>query len=721
MAQSLYSQTYAQAVTLYVAPDGDDCWSGRLPTANRDRSDGPFASLVRGRDAAREIRAQRAKTNGGSPPVTVVILEGTYRLSEPLVFGPQDSGVADAPLSLVAYPGQRPVLSGSVVLSDWRPYKTEIFQCCVPALKGRKIRQLFCDGERQRRARWPHFAADDPLYGGWAFMEKPLSKGFVYESTLAPQPWANPEEAEVAFFPWYCWVNDLIALQAIDTQSRTIKLVSGPFYAMMELTKGNRFIVENVLEEIEPGQWCFHSATGTFFFWPQKPLATTSISVPVTDRLLEIGGEQNAPACHITISGLTFTETSSPFPEQLSANFHSPPHRGEAVRLENTQYCRVEGNRFRNLGGEGVRLHGSNSHNRVVGNRLSHTGGSAISISSDAPGNLSTWTDKQQLKQKLAQYPRCAHNVVSDNRIDHCGQTKKNCAGIQVYGIASVDNVLAHNHIHHTSDKGVTIQDGFGRLFVEYNELHDIASEIADTGAIMTNRWFVDEDEPATTGSVYRFNLIYDIFGCGAYDSPKEGKPVMATTAAGRIWTPYYNWGIYFDNSAMYCTVYGNIVVRAVLGGVSIPVGDPKGNIIANNIFVDCRAAQADLRIGGTAARDNRFLRNILYYSEPQAALLAIGARTNQSFCECDYNLYFAGDKQRPQVARHVDGDHESLSLEEWRKMGHDAHSLVADPQIEDVRRGDFRLKPGSPAFLLGFVPIDQGSIGPREARRQNL
>ena len=37
----------------YVAPDGNDGWSGRSPKANADRTDGPFATLERARDAIR--------------------------------------------------------------------------------------------------------------------------------------------------------------------------------------------------------------------------------------------------------------------------------------------------------------------------------------------------------------------------------------------------------------------------------------------------------------------------------------------------------------------------------------------------------------------------------------------------------------------------------------------------------------------------------------------
>ena len=54
-------------------------------------------------------------------------------------------------------------------------------------------------------------------------------------------------------------------------------------------------------------------------------------------------------------------------------------------------------------------------------------------------------------------------------------------------------------------------------------------------------------------------------------------------------------------------------------------------------------------------------------------------------------------------------------SADDWRAMGFDAHSVVADPLFVDPKNDDFRLKPDSPALKLGFHPIDQSKIGPRE------
>ena len=45
--------TAATAADFYVATDGNDAWSGTLASPNAEKSDGPFATLQRARDAVR--------------------------------------------------------------------------------------------------------------------------------------------------------------------------------------------------------------------------------------------------------------------------------------------------------------------------------------------------------------------------------------------------------------------------------------------------------------------------------------------------------------------------------------------------------------------------------------------------------------------------------------------------------------------------------------------
>lgn len=50
---------------------------------------------------------------------------------------------------------------------------------------------------------------------------------------------------------------------------------------------------------------------------------------------------------------------------------------------------------------------------------------------------------------------------------------------------------------------------------------------------------------------------------------------------------------------------------------------------------------------------------------------------------------------------------------EAWQALGLDRHSVIADPLFVNRAADDFRLKPYSPAYRLGFKPIPVGKIGP--------
>ena len=74
-----------------------------------------------------------------------------------------------------------------------------------------------------------------------------------------------------------------------------------------------------------------------------------------------------------------------------------------------------------------------------------------------------------------------------------------------------------------------------------------------------------------------------------------------------------------------------------------------------------------------------------------------------------DYNLYFDASGRPIRFL--------SYTFEEWKKKTRwemDKHSIIADPLFVNPDNGDFTLKPESPAFKLGFKPIDLSGVGPR-------
>jgi hypothetical protein len=226
---------------LYVAADGSDDWSGKLKTPDAEGTDGPLASLARARDLIRELKA----AEGLEQPVTVMVREGKYFLDETLVLDPRDSGTQECPIIYKAYPGERPILSGGRKIRGWQSHSQSIIKVEVPWAKGGrcKSRQLFFNGQRQTRARWPKFAEEDPLYGGWLEMEGPAKlvgfpgrfrggegqeagsgEAFKYKRDDLQHQWSKPQLGEVVYFAYWDGWASTVPIKSVDYAQRVITL-----------------------------------------------------------------------------------------------------------------------------------------------------------------------------------------------------------------------------------------------------------------------------------------------------------------------------------------------------------------------------------------------------------------------------------------------------------------------------------------------------------------
>ena len=138
------------AADFYVAPGGNDAWSGRLAEPRADGTDGPLATLARARDLVGQSLPSR--------PLCVMIRGGTYRLDKPIVFIAANSGTQDAPITYAAWPGEKPILSGGVPITGWQKTDGPLWITVVPGVKEGKwyFRQLFVGGWRATPARIPN-------------------------------------------------------------------------------------------------------------------------------------------------------------------------------------------------------------------------------------------------------------------------------------------------------------------------------------------------------------------------------------------------------------------------------------------------------------------------------------------------------------------------------------------------------------------------------------
>lgn len=145
---ALASKPDARSADFFVSPSGRDTWSGRQAAPNAARTDGPFATLARARDAVRALRKQDPRR---ARPVVVRLRGGLYPLAEPVVFDHRDAAGPAAPLIIGAYADETPVLSGGRRLTGWKIDAKGWWHLDVPDVKAGRWRfsQLFVNGSRR--------------------------------------------------------------------------------------------------------------------------------------------------------------------------------------------------------------------------------------------------------------------------------------------------------------------------------------------------------------------------------------------------------------------------------------------------------------------------------------------------------------------------------------------------------------------------------------------
>jgi parallel beta-helix repeat protein len=223
--------------------------------------------------------------------------------------------------------------------------------------------------------------------------------------------------------------------------------------------------------------------------------------------------------------------------------------------------------------------------------------------------------------------------------------------------------------------------------------------------------------------------------------------------ASGRWVSPHFAWGVYLDDNTGGVDVFGNILARCSRAGMHLHNG--RDNHIENNIFIENGQQQYEysgwtssqhywkehlptmirgyesvasepawknmrnmqlhptnaVLADGKIMTGNEFVRNIIYYRNPQAKLVRFGT-VPYDHNLTDSNLVFHFD-QELRTGQKSPGKETNSEWVAWQALGNDQHSLIADPLLVNPAQDDFRLKSESPAFKLGFKPIPIEEIGP--------
>jgi hypothetical protein len=708
--------------TYYVAPDGDDAGPG---TEAR-----PFATLARARNAVRD------NLEVNNLQMTVLVREGTYYFDEALVFGPEDSGTQDAPVTYAAYPGEEPVISGGrEIVADWTPFRDGIMVCSLPHGDGNNpdFTQLFIDGKRQIRARFPDYDPSDPGMSGYltaAGADNESPRRVYYDpDTFTKKTWKKPHEAVIHIFPENYYGNTQWTVTGIDRETHELTLGTGGWQIRSNgLGEKSRYYIENVFEELDtPGEWYLDRENGKLYCYPPAgvDIGAAQVEVAILPQVVDFKGTEDSPVQWITISGFRIAHTATTF----MAQYEHPSrgdwniHRGGAVYLENAEDIHVTNCFFDAVGGNGVFV---NYHARridVSNNTFIEAGESAVCLVGESHLDLDgTYTcpfcgneHNYDYDEPSDRYP--AECTVSNNLIHDIGVFGKQTAG--VYLSLGMKHTVSHNHIYNVPRAGICLGDcSWGGHVFEFNDVHDTVRETGDHGPF--NSWGRGPWWCRAQGHGPESHPIGNL----------DEEPLYETIIRNNRFQDTKGWGIDLDDGSSRYHVYNNLCI-----GVSIKLREGDYRLVENNIFVN-PANPPGIHVGYENNHD-RYLRNIVvvntaFDNTENDANFTAGESGGDLYKfvfpplkgrlleECDYNVFLNNTGAfsvtvTPRGSARWWADGKQYTLPEWQAMGYDEHSVYADPMFVDPDNGDYSVRPESPAIELGFknFPMDQfGLIG---------
>lgn len=692
----------------YLSPEGSDQWSGTLAEPNAKKTDGPFATLERARDAVRLLK----KTKAGD--IQVLVREGTYPLEKTVVFGLEDSGGADSTITYAAYPGETPVFSSAAKIENWKKVTT-----ALPGLPKEAHGKVWVADVSQ------HFYA---LYDAQGILPRARSAGFIPleggRSNMLHFPkgllknWSNMEDVEILVRPYHAWILNILPLESVDETKQMARTSIPASYSMNELKFLNgteSCWVENVLDALdEPGEWVLNTKEDKLYLWSRDGTSPKGIMAPrLMEYILVEGnvdkeGPTDIPVRNLRFRGLTFMHgdrySMNKDDAGLQHDWDFLDKANALVRLRGTENCAIEDCHFLHSGSGAIRVDLHGQENTISGNHIEHMGGGGILLCGYGPGT-------KDVNKK---------NLVTNNHIHHVGEIYWHAPGIFVW--QSGENRVANNLIHHTPYSSLIISGCMTRFFeegdgrelqrtlrrheigklpkkptleavrpflhthdnlIEYNEIHHSMERLGDGNAIYIRG--------AGAGNVIRRNYIHHL--------------------VARI---HMQCAIRTDGGQMDTLIAENLIYKCTAQGIMMKLNTRVENNIVADIIAPPRGYYLAVREGPMTGASIQ--RNIFYASSKHCTFIhelqpgkeeitedrrgITIARTKDA--DSDWNIYYS-------TADRMKGER---MLKTLQNDGIDANSRAVDPLFVDPENGDFRFKPNSPALKMGIIPIDLSKIG---------
>ncbi len=512
----------------------------------------------------------------------------------------------------------------------------------------------------------------------------------------------NLTDVEVVFV--HFWIEERSSIAAFDAKTRTVTMAResrAPLFGSHGSHLAD-YYVENVYEALrKPGQWYVNRATGRLTYLPKRgeTLEETEIYAPTTLQLLALRGDPDASRYveFLRFEGLTFRHTDwrHPDPSDAEGDFLCPSGSHKAFEsrrhfrgtkasggqaacdvpgvlfAEAARHCAIEDCTIEHVGWYGVELADACWGMSVIGNTLRDLGAGGVKL------NGASARDPH--------HRRTGNHCVTDNEI--CAGGRIFHSGVGILSMNAHSCELSHNHIHDLFYSGISCGWvwGYGESVsrdnrIEKNHIHDIGQGLlSDMGGIYTLG--------VQPGTVLRGNLIHDIEKAH-----------------------YGAWCIYPDEGSSHLIIEHNVCFRT--NDTIFHQHYGRENTVRNNIFALGEAALLAHSRADLWNRAMTFERNILLTDGKPVFQAGYGCQLADRNHASDLNLIWDLSGKPLRFVDQRTGT--TLDLAEWQALGHDRHSIFADPKCRDIKKGKFKLAKNSPAAEIGFQPIDLSDVGPR-------
>lgn len=717
----------APAADFYVSPDGDDANSGSKKK--------PVATLSRARDLVRPL--------AGKESCAVILQEGVYRLSEPISFGPADSGSKDAPVRYKAASGAEVVLTGAgLISSSWKLWKDGIYRSQVGKMD--TIDQLFVDGKRQIMARYPDLgagyvvAANHKPRGGKAGNAPYDGCTADAWSASKAKEWSDPTGAFMHGMHAGLWGSQ--HYRVLGKQDNGELLFEGGWQNNRASSPhGSYRMIENVFEELDaPGEWYHDSKGGWLYYKPATDVDMASAqfeAVLQIKHLIEFYGDYMQPVAvmdilnsgnkqeltqvktyettaavkHIRLEGIHFTGTARTFMETIEPLLRSDwtIYRGAAVHLRGTEGIIIEGCSFEELGGNAVLVDSYNRGTVIRGNRFRENGASDVvfagSFAAVRNPAFSYGASAQPLDEidtavgpKSEDYP--ADGLVEDNLMTLCGRFEKQTSGVNLSMASRI--TIRHNTISRTPRAAINVCDGtWGGHLIEWNDCFETVLETHDHGAF--NGWGRDRvwhsaspSGPSARDEDGKALISYYV---EKYPNSPRWDAYQTSVLRNNRMQCDHGWDIDLDDGCTNYEIYDNLCLG---GGLKTREGYYRtvtNNVILGNGYT--------CNVPYPKPTHDVFERNVLWgtpvYSSSNPRLW--GGSRNRNFVH------------NPAESKTVP----ALALQQ--QTSDDADSLYGNAEFVAPEAGNFQVKDGSPVFQIGFKNFPMSGFGVTSAQFKKL